>query len=116
MAIFGSMMTGLRKVASKAFELGILEIPEIDLDRIRGLKPRMAEMTEVPYWINPRGGLTTTGNSKTKGVKPSMPGMVCPFFEASTLESISYSIISLITTKVIGASALIPRGTLQRCS
>ena len=58
----------------------------------------------------------TVGNAKTKGVKPSMAGMVCPFFGAGTLESAGDSIISSIMTEVGGAGVLIPRGTLQRHS
>lgn len=48
------MITGLGKAVSKAFGPSILEIPEVDLDKTKGLKPRMVRMAGVPFWINPR--------------------------------------------------------------
>ena len=110
--IFRLMMTGLGKVASKAFGPGIPEILEIDLGKTKGSKPRMAGTIGVPFWINPRDGSTIVGKAKTKGVKPSMVGMACPFFGAGALESTSDSMISLITTEVGGVGILILRGTL----
>ena len=53
----------------------------------------------------------TVGNAKTKAVKPSMPGMVCPFFEAGALESTGDFLISSIMTRVKGASVLFHGGT-----
>ena len=35
----------------------------------------------------------TVGNAKTRGIKPSMVSMACPFFRASASESIGDSII-----------------------
>ena len=99
---------------SKAFGLGILEIPKIDLGKTKGSKPRMVGTIGVPFSINPGDGSATVGNAKTKRVKPSMVGIVCPFFGVGTLESTGDSMISLITTKVRGAGTLILEGTLQR--
>lgn len=62
-------------------------------------------------WINPRDDSRIVGNAKTKGAKPSTAGMVCPLSKAGAPESISDSVISLITTEVGGA-----RGILHRCS
>jgi len=102
------MMTGLGKGASKAFGPGILEIPEINIGRIRGSKPRMVGTTGFPFYINPGDGSATTGNAKTKGVEPSMASMACPFFGAGAPKSTSDSMISLIMTEVGEASVLIP--------
>ena len=43
--IFGLMMTGLGKAASKAFGLGALEIPWIGFGRTKGSKPRIVGTT-----------------------------------------------------------------------
>ena len=43
------MMTRPGKAGSKAFGLGIAKIPEIDLGRIKGLKPQMVGTTKVPF-------------------------------------------------------------------
>ena len=99
-------MTGLGRTTSKAFGLGALEIPWIELGKTEGSKPRMAGSIGVPFWINPRDGSVTTGNAKTR-VKPSMDGMACPFFVASALESTSDSVISLIMTEVKGARGIL---------
>ena len=53
----------------------------------------------------------TVGNAKTKAVKPSMAGMVCPFFKAGALESTCDFLISSIMTGVKGAGVLIHGGT-----
>ena len=60
----------------------------------------MGGMTKVPFWINPEDGFATAGNTKTRGVKPLMAGMVCPFFGAGTLESVGDYVISSIITEV----------------
>ena len=109
--IFEPMMTGLGRAAFKAFGLGALEIPWIGFGRIRGSKPWVAGMMGVPFWINLGDGFATTGNAKTRGVKPSMASMACPFFGAGAPKSISDSIISLITTEVGRAG-----GILHKCS
>ena len=67
-------------------------------------------------WINPGDGSAIPGKDKIKGVKPLMASMVCSFFGASMPESITDSIISLITIEVRNAGILIPEGTLQMCS
>ena len=64
--IFRLMMTGLGKVASKAFGPGIPEILEIDLGKTRGSKPRMAGTIGVPFWINLGDGSTTTSSAKAR--------------------------------------------------
>ena len=51
------------------------------------------------------------GNVETKRAKPSIAGVVCPFFGVDTLKSTGDSTISLIKTKVRGA-----RGILQKHS
>ena len=110
------MMTRLGKAASKAFGPRAPKIPQIGLGRNRGLKPRMAGTTGVPFQTNLGDDLEIPGKDKIKGAKPSMAGMVCPFFGASNLETSGDSIISLIMTKVGEASILILGGTLQRHS
>ena len=60
----------------------------------------MVRMKKVPFWINPGDGFVTTSNAMTRGVKPLMAGMVCPFFGAGTLESVGDYVISLIITEV----------------
>lgn len=110
------MITGPSKATSKALEPGIPKIPEIDLNKTRGSKPQMAKMTRVPFWINDGNCSTTTGNAKTKGVKPSMAGMVFHFFEVGAPESTDDSIISSIITEVRRGGVLIPGRTLQRRS
>ena len=96
------MMTGLGRVASKAFRPGALEIPWIGFGRIGGSKSRMVGTTQVPFQINPGKGSITTGNAKTRGVKPSMVGMAYPFFGAGTSESTGDYVISSIMTEVEG--------------
>ena len=67
----------------------------------------MVRMKKVPFWINPGYGFVTTSNAKTRGVKPLMAGMVCPFSGAGTLESTGDSIISSIMTEVGGAGGIL---------
>ena len=102
-------MTGLGRVASKAFGLGTPNIPWIDLGRTRGSKPRMVRTIGVPFWINPRDDSMIAVNVKTKEVKPSIVDRICPFFEAGTPKSIGDSMISLIMTKVGGAGVVLHR-------
>ena len=109
-------MTGLGRTTSKAFGLGAPKIPWINLGRTRGSKPQMEGTTSDSFQINLGDGFATAGNAKTKGVKPSMTSIVCPFFRAGALESIGDSMISSITTKVRGASVPILGQTLQRRS
>ena len=63
------MITGLDKVASKAFRPRAPEIPWIGFGRIRISKPQIVGTTRVPFWINPGDVSTIAGNAKTKGVK-----------------------------------------------
>ena len=49
------------------------------------------------------------GNAKTRGVKPSTVGMVCPFFGANAPKCISDSIISSIMTKVGGGEGILQK-------
>ena len=100
-------MIGLGRVASKAFGLVAQEIPWIDFGRIRGSKPRIAGTTGVPSWINLGDDSTTASNAKTKGVKPSMASMACPFFGARASESTSDFVISSIMTEVGGAGGIL---------
>ena len=67
----------------------------------------MAGMTELPFYINPKDGFAIADGNKTRGVKPSIVGMACPFFGASAPESISDSVISSIMTKVRGARGIL---------
>ena len=99
-------MTRLGRETSKAFRPGAQEIPWIDLGSIRGLKPRMAGTTWVPFWINPGDGSTTTGSAKTQEEKPLTAGIACPFFGASSPKSTSDSVISSIKTEVRGARGI----------
>ena len=64
------MMTRLDKVASKAFGSRAPKISWIDFGRIKGSKPRMVGMIEVPFQINHGDGSTTASSAKSKGVKP----------------------------------------------
>ena len=109
-------MIGLGRAASKAFGLGALEIPWIGFGRIRGLKPRIVGMIEVPFWINPRDGFATAGNAKTRGVKPSMAGMAYPFFGDGISESTGDFVISLITTKAQGARGILHKRSCKYSS
>ena len=93
-------MTGMGKAASKTFGLGALEIPWIELGRTKGSKPRIFGMTEVPFLINLGDGSMTTGSAKTRGVKPSMASIACPFFGTSAPKSISDFVISSIMIDV----------------
>ena len=68
--IFGLMMTGLGKVASKAFGLDALKSLWIGFGRIRGSKPRMAGTMEVSFWTNLGVGLAIPSKDKIKGAKP----------------------------------------------
>ena len=45
----------------------------------------MAGTTGLRFWINLEDGFAIAGSAKTKGVKPSMAGMACPFFRAGAL-------------------------------
>ena len=105
------MITGLGKAAFRAIGSSAPKIPWIDLGKTRGSKPRMVGTIRIPFWKNPRDGFSTGGSAKTKGVKPSMASMACPFFEAGAPESIGDFVISSITTEVEGAG-----GTLHKCS
>ena len=68
-------------------------------------------MTGIPFWINLGDGFATAGSAKTKGLKPSMAGMTCPFFGVDAPKSIDDSVISSITTEARGA-----RGVLHKHS
>jgi len=100
-------MIGPGKAVSKASGPSNSEIPEIALGRSRGSKPQMVGMTRVPFWINLGDDSGITGYVKTKGAKPSMAGMVCPFFGASAPKSIGDSIIFSMATKVRGAGGIL---------
>ena len=76
----------------------------------------MAGMTGVPFWINLRDASTIASNAKTKGVKPLMAGMACPFIGASTPESIGNSVISSITTEVSGAEGILHKRSCKYSS
>ena len=64
-------------------------------------------MTRVPFCINPRDGSATASSAKTRGVKPLMASMVCPFFGDGAPESTSDSIIFLIMIEVGGHGGIL---------
>ena len=69
----------------------------------------MAGTTGLPFWINLEDGFAIAGSAKTKGVKPSMASMACPFFRAGALESTGDSIISSMMTEVGGVEGILHR-------
>ena len=76
----------------------------------------MVGTTGLPFWINLGDGSTTASNAKTKGVKPLMAGMACPFIGASASKSIGDSVISSITTKVGGAGGILHKHSCKYSS
>ena len=76
----------------------------------------MAGTTGLPFWINLGDGFATASSAKTKGVKPLMAGMACPFFGAGAFECTSDSIIFSMMTKVGGAEGILHRRSCKYSS
>ena len=99
--IFGLMTTGLGKTTSRFFGSSSLEIPEVGLSRMKGLKPWIVGTIKVPFWTDAGNVSTVASNAKTKGGKP--------FFRADAPESTSDSMISLMMIKVEEVGGILPR-------
>ena len=56
------------------------------------------------------------GNAKTRGAKPSTAGVVCPFFGAKALKSMSDSVISSIKTEVRGVGGILHKHSRKYAS
>ena len=104
---------GLDKVASRDFKPGTLEIPEISLGKTRGSKPWITGTIKVPFWMDAGNDSTIASNTKTKGGKPSMADMACPFFGADAPESTVDSMISSMMTEVGGVGGNLAKALSQ---
>lgn len=103
------MTTRLVRMASKAFESNIPEIPEVGFGRMRGSKPRIVGTMAVPSCTDDGVGPAIAGNARTRGENPSMAGGACSFSESDGPESADDSMISLMTTKDGGTEVVSPR-------
>ena len=97
------------QMASRAFKPDTPKTLEVGFDRIKGSKPWIAGTMEIPSCTDDEAGSATAGNARTRGVNPSMAGRVCPFPEFDDPESVSDSMISLMTTEEVGAEVTLPK-------